>query len=205
MRGDVRGDLDETLERLAPQVDVLLVDLIDERGGVVAVGGGYVTKLSELWNAGGAAATAGGRQVRFATDEHFALWSAASERIAGKLRALGLFQRTLVLRTPWASRMPSGAPVPVPTSMTAPETANAQYARYFTRLEELGYEILRSAQMELSPQSTEAHEWGPSPLPLHGRGLRPPCGADQRRRRDPPAVSGRAAVSSPRGRAPRPS
>jgi hypothetical protein len=162
VRGDVRGDLDQTLDRLGPQVDVLLIDLIDERSGVVAVGGGYVTRLSELWNAGGAEATEGGRRVPFATDEHFELWSAAAERIAEKLRALGLFERTLVLRTPWASRMPSGADVPVPAWMTPPATANEQYARYFDRLEQLGYEII-SLPTELA-QSTETHKWGPSPF-----------------------------------------
>ena len=162
VRGDVRGDLLETLERLAPRIDLVVIDLIDERGGVVHVGGGFVTKLSELWNAGGAAATAGGRRIPFATDEHFRLWSAAAARIAKRLQALGLFERTIVLRTPWASRMPSGAAVPVPGWMTPPETANVQYARYFNRLEELGYEIL-SLPEELA-QSPEDHKWGASPF-----------------------------------------
>ena len=160
--GDVKGDLDEVLTRLAPEIDVMLVDLIDERGGVIGVGSGFVTKLAELWTAGGAAATAGGRRIPFASDEHFALWSAAMERIAGRLRSLGLLERTIVLRTPWASTMSSGDAVPVPTWMTPPETANAQYERYFARLEELGYEIL-TLPSELA-RSTEAHRWGASPF-----------------------------------------
>ena len=162
VRGDVRGDFLETVERLSPKVDLLLIDLIDERGGVVHVNGGYVTKLAELWNAGGAAATARGRRIAFATDDHFALWSAATHRIAERLRALDLFDRTLVLRTPWASTMPSGADVPVPSWMTRPDTANAQYVRYFAHLEALGHRIV--SLPESQAQSTESHRWGPSPF-----------------------------------------
>ncbi|HET7397099.1 MAG TPA: DUF6270 domain-containing protein [Intrasporangium sp.] len=162
VRGDVRGDLLEVLERLAGEIDVVLVDLVDERGGVVSVGGGYVTKLSELWSAGGAAATSGGRHVAFGTDEHFALWSAAVERVAARLRALDLFDKVIVLRTPWASDMPSGAKVPVPGWMTPPDVANEQYERYFARLAEVGFEMIRLPD-ELA-QSTETHKWGPSPF-----------------------------------------
>lgn len=162
VRGDVRGDLLDTASRLVADVDLVLVDLIDERGGVVGVGGGYVTKLSELWNAGGAAATAGGRYVPFATDEHFALWSAAARRIAVRLRELGLLDKTIVLRTPWASQMPSGAAVPVPHWMTPPATANTQYERYFALLVELGYEVVTLPD-DLA-LSTEEHQWGASPF-----------------------------------------
>ena len=162
VRGDVRGDLFETLERLAPEIDLVLMDLIDERGGVVQVNGGYVTKLTELWNAGGAAATSGGRRIPFATDDHFALWSAATRRIAERLRALDLFESAIVLRTPWARTMTSGADVPVPTWMTPPDIANTQYSRYFAHLESLGHRLL--SLPESHAQSTESHQWGPSPF-----------------------------------------
>lgn len=162
VQGDVEGDLDETLERLADDIDLLLVDLIDERGGVVAAGGGYVTRSLELWNAGGAVATAGGRHIPFSTDEHFGLWSTAVERISERLVELDLLDRTIVLRTPWATSMSSGAAVPVPDWMTPPETANEQFERYFTWLDHLGFTII-PLPPELA-KSAPDHRWGPSPF-----------------------------------------
>ncbi|GAB3075651.1 DUF6270 domain-containing protein [Pedococcus soli] len=160
--GDVKGDLLEVAARLAPQVDVLLVDFIDERGGVIEVGGGYVTKLTELWSSGGAAATRGGRWIAFGTDQHFALWAPAVDAIVRRLDELGLLARTVVLRTPWAALLDDGGAVPVPGWMTAPAQANAQYQRYFEHLDSLG--LTRVDLPEDLARSTMDHKWGPSPF-----------------------------------------
>lgn len=160
--GDVEGDLLDVMAHVAPEVDVLLMDLIDERGGVIEIGGGHVTKLAELWAAGGHAATRGGRHIAFATDEHFFLWAHAIEVITARLAALGLLEKALVLRTPWASQLAEGGPVPVPGWMTPPEEANAQYARYFEHLKSVGVNIIALPE-ELSRSTTE-HQWGPSPF-----------------------------------------
>lgn len=160
--GDVRGDLMEVVERLAPQVDLLLLDLIDERGGVIAIGGGYVTKLAEMWAAGGRTATRGGRHIPFGSDEHFTLWTPAVESLVKHLRDLDLLARTVVLRTPWADLLADGGPVLIPDWMTLPAVANAQYARYFEHLEQLGLTILELPK-DLA-RSTADHQWGPSPF-----------------------------------------
>ncbi|KQU68203.1 DUF6270 domain-containing protein [Phycicoccus sp. Root101] len=160
--GDVKGDLLDVLGRVAPQVDVLLVDLIDERGGVIAIGGGHVTKLAEMWAAGGRTATRGGRHIPFGTDEHFALWVPAVDAVVTRIAELGLLPRTVVLRTPWASLLDDGGQVPVPGWMTPPDEANLQYARYFDHLTELGLSVVELPE-DLARSTTE-HQWGPSPF-----------------------------------------
>jgi len=160
--GDVRGDFLDVAERLAPEVDLLLLDLVDERGGVIATDGGYVTRLAELWSAGGREATRGGTHVAFGTDEHFALWTAAVTQVVERLRELGLAERTVVLRTPWADRLAEGGPVPVPDWMTEPAVANAQYVRYFDTLAKLDLAVVE-LPAELA-RSTADHRWGPSPF-----------------------------------------
>lgn len=160
--GDVKGDLLDVVARVAAQVDVLLIDLIDERSGVIAIGGGHVTKLTELWTAGGQAATRGGRHIAFGTDEHFALWAPAVDAVVARLRELDLLARTVLLRTPWAARLDDGGDVPVPGWMTPPAEANALYERYFEHLQSLGLTVVELPE-DLA-RSTMDHKWGPSPF-----------------------------------------
>ncbi len=162
VRGDVRGDALAVLGRVADRTDVLLVDLVDERSGVVEVGGGFVTRLTELWAAGGARATAGGRHLRFGTDEHFALWTAGLDRLLTGLDELGLRERVLALRTPWAARTSDGDALDVPAWMTPPETANRLYQRYFEALQAAGLDLLTLPD-ELA-HTPRDHRWGPSPF-----------------------------------------
>ena len=164
--GDVRGDALDRLAALADRVDVLLLDLVDERGGVVEVGGGYVTRLAELWKAGGARATAEGRHIPFGTDEHLALWSSAADRLVSRLAAADLLGRALVVRTPWAATTPEGDLVPVPEWMMPPGEANVRYAPYFAVLERAGLPVVELPE-ELA-RSPHDHRWGPSPFHYTG-------------------------------------
>ncbi|WP_353951825.1 DUF6270 domain-containing protein [Knoellia sp. S7-12] len=160
--GDVRGDLPTVLERHVADIDVLLIDLIDERGGVIPLGGGYVTKLSEMWGAGGREISAGVPLLAFGSDEHFRAWSGAFEIRVEQLERLGLKGKTVVLRTPWAKLAPDGTPIPIPEWMTDPDTANALYVRYFQRVEALGLAVIDLPD-ELA-RSPLDHRWGPSPF-----------------------------------------
>jgi hypothetical protein len=160
--GDVRGDALDRLAAVADRVDVLLLDLVDERGGVIEVGGGYVTKLVELWSAGGARATRGGRHVPFGTDEHFAAWCEGADRVLGRLDATALLGRAILLRTPWADRHPDGTPLKVPEWMIPPAEANELYRRYHRHLADAGVAVVDlPARLATTPRD---HRWGPSPF-----------------------------------------
>lgn len=162
VRGDLRGDALDVLAGVADRVDVLLLDLVDERSGVLDVGGGTVTRLAELWAAGGARATAGARHLRLGEDEHLRRWTQAAQRYLRRLEELDLLERALLLRTPWASRLEDGTPMDLPTWMTPPDVANRRYEPYFAVLEEAGVQTV--ALPDPLAVSSAAHRWGPSPF-----------------------------------------
>lgn len=162
VHGDLAGTLYEALTQAAPEVDLLLIDLVDERGGVIDLGESYVTKLAELWNAGGNEATQGKTQVQFGTDEHFDLWSSAAERFVDLVTSVDLLDKTVVLRTPWADRYESGEPLEIPTWMMPPATADHRYERYFTFLSNAGLRVI-TLPHELARTPAD-HQWGPSPF-----------------------------------------
>ncbi|ADU47662.1 hypothetical protein Intca_1143 [Intrasporangium calvum DSM 43043] len=162
IRGDIRGDLLERIRALAEEVDLVLVDLVDERGGVVAIGDGYATRLAEFWSNGGKELAKGAEHIAFGTQRHFSLWAGAFDRIVSELESLGLLAKVLVLSTPWAEKLEDGSPLGVPEWMTAPKVANEEYARYFDHLESRGLRLLRLPD-RLALSSTE-HRWGPSPF-----------------------------------------
>lgn len=159
---DLAGTLQQALTQTAPEVDLLLIDLVDERGGVIDLDGSYVTKLAEFWSAGGREATRGRPHLELGSDEHFALWSAAAERFIGLVRSLGLFDKVVVLRTPWADRLATGEQLEIPTWMTPPDVANARYERYFEFLSRAGLRVI-SMPPELARTPAD-HQWGPSPF-----------------------------------------
>lgn len=162
VRGDLAGDLYRALDQHAGKIDIVLIDLVDERGGVVRFGDAYATKLSEFWSAGGREASRGAAQVAFGTDEHFVLWREGAERFVGALRAAELLTRTLVLHAPWASSYDTGEELKIPEWMVAPDTANQQYVRYVAALRELG---LRVAELpEELARTSKDHQWGASPF-----------------------------------------
>ena len=160
--GDLEGNLYSSLQNAATSVDLVLIDLVDERGGVVEVGGGYATKLNEFWGAGGREASRGAKQLTFGSDEHFRLWAAGATRLVEELSRLDLRRRTVVLRAEWASTFEDGEAFTVPDWMTAPAEANQAYERYFGYLGRLGLRIV-TLPHELAHTSHD-HEWGASPF-----------------------------------------
>lgn len=159
--GDLTSNLMRTVRRHAADTDVFLLDLTDERVGVLKLpDGSYITRSHELVSSGLLATLPQTpARVEFGTERHFTLWSAAADRFFGMLASNGLLQRTLALNTPWATHSTSGellAEFRVPTA-----TANAVYPRYFDHLKSLGVRVFDlPAEASVSPAD---HQWGPSP------------------------------------------
>lgn len=162
IRGDLAGDLYAALKQHAAETDILLIDLVDERGGVIQFDQGYATKLSEFWGAGGRDASRGAAQIPFGTDEHFSRWEEGAQRFVGALRAAELLPRALVLHAPWASHFDTGESLEIPEWMKDPGTANQEYKRYVDVLREAGLQVLE-LPAELA-RTSKGHQWGPSPF-----------------------------------------
>ncbi|MGO1258133.1 MAG: DUF6270 domain-containing protein [Brachybacterium sp.] len=163
VRGDLAGDLYRRIESVGDDIDLVLIDLVDERSGVIDFGDGtYATKLSEFWGSGGREASNGASQIPFGSDEHFTLWRDGASRLVNALRQGGLLHRTNVIRTDWASRFDTGELLDVPGWMMQPEDANTKYTPYFDVLKTLGMDVVELPS-DLA-QTSQNHQWGPSPF-----------------------------------------
>ncbi len=161
VRGDLTSNAFELIRAKADNADVLIVDLIDERGGVVHTHGGCVSKLAEFWGNGGRELVGGSEILPFGSDDHFYAWAKALDEFNEFLVAVGLKDKTLVIEAPWAHLLDSGQPLSVPNWMMEPSQANSAYERYYGAMRDLGFRMLRIPE-ELAV-STVSHKWGASP------------------------------------------
>lgn len=162
VRGDLESNAVPTLESRAAEIDGLVIDLIDERLGLLPLArGSFATDSQELRASRiRAQLPHTGTRIPFGTPEHLALWRSAAEAFVEKLDHVGLRSRTVVLATPFASSMATGAPV-APFLQVPASTWNAAYASYFLAVEELGLEVVHlPADLAISD---DHHRWGPSP------------------------------------------
>lgn len=162
VEGDLEGNLYKTLDRMADQANLLVIDLIDERGGIIDFGNGrYVSKLAEFWSAGGREASRGRTQINFGSDEHFLRWTKGIQRLVGELLRLEMFDRTVVIKAPWASLTDNDEPFDVPSWMLDPHEANELYERYYDYLEVVGLPLITLPDHLV--RTSESHQWGVSP------------------------------------------
>ena len=140
------------------EIDVLVLDLVDERLGVVALpDGGYVTRSQELL-ASGLLEHLDGREVVFGTDEHFELWRDAADRFVSLLEETSLAARTVVVEGTFAARTDDGGSANRWRDEPA-EVWNARYERYHAVLRGAG---LRSHTVGADAVASTAHRWGPA-------------------------------------------
>ncbi|WP_072312872.1 DUF6270 domain-containing protein [Agrococcus sp. Marseille-P2731] len=163
IQADFAGSLPDRLDKLAPEVDVLLWDLADERHGVHRFPDGTVVtrSIDTMKVTSVSAALDGAVLVPFGTDEHFALWRERVEAFTTQLRGLGLFDRTVVLDVPWAIRTTEGDPAPWSMGVRAGD-ANKRYRRYYDELRLRGFRMVELPEEVVlaDPQ----HRWGLAPF-----------------------------------------
>lgn len=149
--GDLRKEIAAVQD--AGHLDLLIWDLTDERHGVHWFpDGGIATRSVDVQGTSLMELLPAETRVPFASPEHREGWNAAAVEFADWLRGRGLFERTLVLRVPWAARDTAGSPVPPSAGMDA-DAAESAYAPYYDRLEQLGFAIA-----DLRPQVSAAGE-----------------------------------------------
>lgn len=163
MTGDFAGNLEERLTEAAPETDVLLWDLADERHGVhVFEDGTVVTRsIDNVRHPEVVSALESARHLPFGSDEHFRLWSAQAQRMRELLTGLVVFEKTIVLHVPWALVTSDGRLTPWSMGTSAKD-ANSAYMRYYQQLRELGFTLI-----ELQPLGVLAdpeHRWGLAPF-----------------------------------------
>ena len=159
VESDIAGDALEVLRASAASVDVVLLDIMDERLGVYEINGAYVTKTWELEKSGLLQNQPHIVElVPFGSDEHFALWRGAATRVADEVLAVG--KPALLLAPPLADRDLDNQALEY---LEQPiDSWNATFGRYYDTLAELGITVLRPPT-ELAVADKE-HQWGLAPF-----------------------------------------
>lgn len=112
--GDLDGNGVRRIVEHSGDLDVILVDLIDERRGYwqFADGSSMTNSIEvELSGAGREARRAGARLVEFGSDEHFDAWRDGFELLIKQLGDAGLTRKVVLVDVEWAAAL-SGAPQP---------------------------------------------------------------------------------------------
>lgn len=102
---DLCGSGVEVVVERAKELDLVLLDLVDERRGYWLFPDGTTMTNSleiEACGLGEATATGGARLVAFGTDEHFATWKHGFDTLIAHLRRSGLWEKTVFLDIEWA-------------------------------------------------------------------------------------------------------
>lgn len=159
LRWDVAGRLPKHIQDNAEDIDLIVWDLMIERVGVRPVrGGGYVTNNPQTRKQ----ATPGrlGNVIKFGTDEHLELWSAALQEFVSVLKATELYDSVIVNGTPWALLDAHGNKADYPDAGFSPEWFNATVQPYWARIEYHGIPVARVSQHDAIADPD--HKWGPA-------------------------------------------
>lgn len=130
------------LKRIADNgsdIDIVLLDLVDERRGFWLFSDGTtMTNSLEVESCGAARAArrGGARLVEFGTDEHFTAWKSGYTKLVEGLKEARLWDRAILLDIEWAGAV-DGAQHPQSDSL-------AKLGRSWRRLQRGGREMSRS-------------------------------------------------------------
>ena len=162
--GDLQGSGLERIVKNAKNLDVVLLDLVDERRGFWKFPDDTtMTNSIEVESCGAArqARREGARLIEFGSDEHFTRWSKGFATLIQGLKAAGLWEKTILLDIEWAGAV-DGAQHPQNDSF-------ANLGRRWRRLQrgtrEAGRELSRGRSLADAWQSmrnikpTEAEEY----------------------------------------------
>ncbi|MGO2377558.1 DUF6270 domain-containing protein [Brevibacterium aurantiacum] len=105
---DLKGSGVERIVKNADDLDVVLLDLVDERRGFWNFPDGTtMTNSLEIESCGAARAArrAGARLIEFGTDEHFDQWKSGLITLIEGLKDAELWEKTILLDIEWAGAM----------------------------------------------------------------------------------------------------
>ena len=147
------------------QVDVLLIDLIDERFDLfLGPEESAFTISPEFQRAGVALSELEGRTLRSGSDESFSLWTKGWQRLLAWAEATGAAGRILVNQVYWSDRTKSGEGYGPRYAPAAIQAANAYLDRLYRRMAE---DLLPGQFARFDPAllfGDDAHRWGRQPF-----------------------------------------
>ncbi|RNL53908.1 DUF6270 domain-containing protein [Arthrobacter oryzae] len=164
LMGDLNGSLLSELSQVVSNSTYVLMDLIDERGGIwVDDLGRTATNSLELTKSGILNGWEAGRQlIRFGTDQHFALWASSVDKLVLELSSQGIGNRVSIIKTLWAEESIEGDIFPFNDSKLDPGHMNCLYRRYYAYIDDATPFHLLAVPNEQC-LTTRRHQWGMAP------------------------------------------
>ncbi|WP_404290829.1 DUF6270 domain-containing protein [Glutamicibacter arilaitensis] len=139
--------------------DVIILDLIDERLGVLPYQGSWITYSNELDKTKIIDKSELQDLVEFGSDTHFSLWKDAAFQVRADLDVH--IHKVFVLAAKFAEHTDDGKNLQKFRDIPA-ASWNLKYQRYYDELEKLGFQLV-SQSSELT-KASEAHLWGATPF-----------------------------------------
>lgn len=156
---DARGTALDRI-REASESDLLLIDLISERHGIYRQGNSVLTRSID-----GIAAHAyddfSWDYIPFGSLEHFRLFSHAWDRYVTELKDIGLYDRTLVLHSAWATWTSDNKRCRQSLDYST-RRMNLMYEPYFSLVRLSGVNVLRIPRNLCVADPN--HRWGEAPF-----------------------------------------
>lgn len=163
VEGSIRADLINQFEEHAPNTDLVLWDLTDERLGVYEIDGRFVTRTLELISAGlDERLQRHAKFIPFGTDEHFDLWTRAMYPWHSALQRSKLDERVILLAPQWADRFGDGALTPTSFGVSALEHKMLA-DRYYDHVSQV-IPAVHVVGRSVRTSSSRNHHWGPAPF-----------------------------------------
>ncbi|PUB32362.1 sulfotransferase family protein [Promicromonospora sp. AC04] len=162
--GDFRSSLRPSFVQRAGEIDVLLIDLTDERlGAYLLPDGTVVTRSVELIESGAERLLPqGSHHLAFGTQQHYEYWSGAVRALGDAIRKTLPQVTVALLDIPWAERSENGGPTPDSFGVSAAD-ANPVLRSYV----EVAAQALGAHVISLDPAevlSGPHHPWGEAPF-----------------------------------------
>lgn len=164
-KSDLAGNALEQIAAMAKQCDnpLLIVDLMDERGGILegpdgsvittepnAVGRGVLNKVGPSWN-----------RHLFSSLEYFFRLAKTLPSIQRSLEEMGIWDRTYLLPARWAEIDDQGNPTKT-ILFKSVQAANEHYGDVYEMFSEAGWKSLPIE--DLTPVAKVGHQWGLAPF-----------------------------------------
>src|SRR5699024_8135856 len=114
VKSDLQGTGLARINERAEDLDLVLIDLVDERRGFWRFPNGTtITNSIEIESCGAARAAkqSGARLINFGTDEHFSLWRSGFKLLMDGLKHSELWSKTILIDIEWAGAL-AGAKQP---------------------------------------------------------------------------------------------
>jgi hypothetical protein len=141
-----------------PEATVLVVDFIDERFHLLALGGEFATHSVELQRTDCAQRVPGISIVRTASEEHFDLWHRGFRDFVAEARSVGL--EPVLNRVWWATETSDGSPLREPEDYIL--ASNDYLGRLYNAADALAVPSIDYGATRFIARAD--HRWGPAPF-----------------------------------------